>query len=126
MTTSGRRSRLLKAIGVISGTSMDGIDVALVATDGKDAVSVRAGATYPYPEELRKKLQAVIADPEAAEKTPLDDIEAEVTKAHGDAIAQFLADKGIPANTIDVIGLHGQTVCHRPERHFTRQLGSGA
>jgi anhydro-N-acetylmuramic acid kinase len=126
MTTSERQGRLLQAVGVISGTSMDGIDVALVATDGEDAVSVRAGATCPYPAELRKTLQAVIADPETAEKAPLDAIERDVTQAHGDAIEEFLADKGIPANKVDVIGLHGQTVCHRPERHFTRQLGSGA
>jgi anhydro-N-acetylmuramic acid kinase len=126
MTTSELHGRLLQAVGVISGTSMDGIDVALVATDGEDAVSVRAGATYPYPAELRKKLQAVIADPETAANAPLDGIEADVTQAHGDAIAHFFAEIGIPANKVDVIGLHGQTVCHRPERHFTRQLGSGA
>jgi anhydro-N-acetylmuramic acid kinase len=125
MSTSELHGKLLQAVGVISGTSMDGIDVALVATDGKDAVSARAGATYPYPPDLRKKLQAVIADPEAAERAPLDDVEAEVTQTHGDAIAQFLADTGIPLNKVDVIGLHGQTIIHRPERHFTRQLGSG-
>jgi anhydro-N-acetylmuramic acid kinase len=126
MTSSELHGKLLQAIGVISGTSMDGIDVALVATDGKDAVSARAGATYPYPSALRKQLQAVIADPEVAEKAPLDDVEAAVTKAHGDAIAQFLADRDIAPQKVDVIGLHGQTVCHRPERHFTRQLGNGA
>jgi anhydro-N-acetylmuramic acid kinase len=125
MTTSELHGKLLQAVGVISGTSMDGIDVALIATDGKDAVSVRAGATYPYPPALRKELQAVIADPERAEKAPLDDIEAAVTQAHGDAVAQFLQDKSIPANKVDVIGMHGQTVIHRPERRFTRQLGSG-
>jgi anhydro-N-acetylmuramic acid kinase len=126
MTSSGLNGRLLQAVGVISGTSMDGIDVALVATDGKDAVSARAGATYPYPPALRKELQAVVADPERAEKAPLDDVETAVTTAHGDAIAQLLADQSIPANKVDVIGLHGQTVIHLPERHFTRQLGSGA
>jgi anhydro-N-acetylmuramic acid kinase len=125
MTTSEPHGKLLQAVGVISGTSMDGIDVALVATDGKEAVAARAGATYPYPPELRKELQAVIADPERAEKAPLEDVEAEVTSAHGNAIAQFLADEGIPSESVDVIGLHGQTIFHRPERHFTRQLGSG-
>jgi 1,6-anhydro-N-acetylmuramate kinase len=58
------------------------------------AVSARAGATYPYPSQLRKKLQAVIADPETAEQAPFDDVEAEVTQAHGDVIVQFLADTG--------------------------------
>jgi anhydro-N-acetylmuramic acid kinase len=125
MSTSELHGKLLQAVGVISGTSMDGIDVALIATDGKDAVSARAGATYPYPPDLRKKLQTVITDPGTAEKAPLADIEVEVTQAHGDAIAQFLADGGIAANKVDVIGLHGQTVIHLPERHFTRQLGSG-
>jgi anhydro-N-acetylmuramic acid kinase len=126
MTTSEEpHGKLLQAVGVISGTSMDGIDVALVATDGKEAVAARAGATYPYPPELRKELQAVIADPERAEKAPLEDVEAAVTTAHGNAIAQFLADEGISSERIDVIGLHGQTIFHRPQRHFTRQLGSG-
>jgi anhydro-N-acetylmuramic acid kinase len=125
MSTSELHGKLLQAVGVISGTSMDGIDVALIATDGKDAVSARAGATYPYPEDLRKELQAVIADPERAKNAPLEDIEAAVTAAHGDAIARFLADNRIAMEKIDVIGLHGQTIIHLPEKRFTRQLGSG-
>lgn len=125
MTTSNRDGDLLQAVGVISGTSMDGIDVALIATDGRDAVAVRAGATYPYPAALGEELKAVVADPERAENAPLGEVEAAVTEAHGDAIARFLRDEGIPAHRIDVVGLHGQTICHRPERRFTRQLGSG-
>ena len=82
MTTSELHGKLLQAVGVISGTSMDGIDVALIATDGKDAVSARAGATYPYPAELRKELQAIIADPERAEKAPIDDVEAALFGRH--------------------------------------------
>jgi 1,6-anhydro-N-acetylmuramate kinase len=51
---------------VISGTSMDGIDVPLTVGDDRDAVSARAGAACPYPSPLRKRRQAVIADPEIA------------------------------------------------------------
>ena len=112
-----------RAIGVISGTSMDAIDVALVTTDGKERVTRGPGGSYPYPAALRDKLLAVIADTNKAKSDPLTDIEAAVTQSHGDAIAQFLQDNGIKPQTIDVIGLHGQTVYHRPEQGITRQLG---
>jgi 1,6-anhydro-N-acetylmuramate kinase len=51
----------------------------------------------------------VIADPETAEQAPLDDVEAEVRQAHGDVIAQFLAEEGIAANKVDVIGCTAMT-----------------
>jgi anhydro-N-acetylmuramic acid kinase len=118
--------RTFRALGAISGTSMDGIDVALVETDGDQIVSPGAGRTYPYRPQLREQLLAVIADALTAERAPLVEIEAAVTKAHGDAIAQFLSEIGVAVRSLDVIGLHGQTVYHRPERRFTRQLGRGA
>ena len=105
---------------------MDGIDVALVKTDGESRVTPGPGATYPYPIDLRKQLLALIADPAVSRSVPLAEIESAVTSAHGDAIARFLDETGIETKTLDVIGLHGQTVYHRPERRFTRQLGSGA
>ena len=112
-----------RAVGVISGTSMDAIDVALVTTDGRDRVTRGPGGSYPYPPALRDTLLAVIADTDKARSDPLTDIEAAVTQSHGDAIAQFLKETGIKPETIDVIGLHGQTVYHRPEQGITRQLG---
>lgn len=117
--------QIFTALGVISGTSMDGIDVALVETDGRRRVSAGPGFTYPYPEEVRDRLLAVAADPQAAESEPLTELEAAVTAAHGDAIEHFLADARFTPESLDLIGFHGQTILHRPERRFTRQLGSG-
>jgi anhydro-N-acetylmuramic acid kinase len=117
---------LYRAIGVMSGTSMDAIDVAVIETDGQAVVRPGAGGSYPYDPAVRQRLLEVIADPRQAELAPLTDVEAAVTAAHGDAIARFLDDNGIGRAEIDVIGLHGQTVFHRPERRFTRQLGSAA
>src|SRR5688572_7247738 len=114
---------MYRAIGVMSGTSMDAIDVALIETDGASRASPGAGGSYPYPAILRDQLLAIIADPVMAESAPLAAVEAAVTTAHGDAIASFMADNGIEAVEVDVIGLHGQTVLHRPERRMTRQLG---
>lgn len=117
---------LTRALGVISGTSMDAIDIALLETDGQDMVTSRGGAAYPYPSALRAKLQGVIADAERAEHDPLDQIEAEVTAAFAEAIERFMAEKGLSRADIDLVGCHGQTVFHRPERHITRQLCDGA
>lgn len=115
---------LLTAIGCISGTSMDAIDVASLLTDGREAVSRGAGGSYPYPTALRQELQAFLADPARAESEPLAELERAVSDAHADAVARFIAER--LDRPVDLVGIHGQTVWHRPERRFTRQLGDGA
>ena len=118
--------RLTTAIGVISGTSMDGIDVALIATDGRDIVRPGPGRTIPWPAALRARLLALLADPAIAERDPLTELDHQVTDAFTAAIQDFMREEKIAADTVDLIGLHGQTVWHRPERRFTRQLGLGS
>jgi len=115
----------VKAIGVISGTSMDGIDVSIVETDGEAFVKPGPGRTFAYPVDLRKTLQELIAQPQRAQSEPLEDLERAVTKAHMDAIRRFMEEARIPAKDVGLIGFHGQTVYHRPEIRFTRQLGLG-
>jgi anhydro-N-acetylmuramic acid kinase len=115
----------LTAIGVISGTSMDGIDVSIVETDGDQFVKAGPGRTYPYPDSLRQRLLALIANPSRAQADPLAELEQEVTDAHIDAIERFMRETGIRSSDVNLIGLHGQTVYHRPEVRFTRQLGMG-
>jgi anhydro-N-acetylmuramic acid kinase len=117
---------LLSCIGAISGTSMDGIDVAWIETDGTNHVRPRAGATLPYPSALRASLGEFLKDPARAETDPLTALEAEVTQAFGDAILAFMAAQALTPGSLDLVGLHGQTVWHRPEKRFTRQLGDGA
>lgn len=117
---------IVTAIGAISGTSMDGIDVSVVDTDGDAAVRPGPGRTYPYDAALRRQLLDLIATPEVAEREPLEALEAAVTDAHAGAIAAFMHDFGIARGSVALVGLHGQTVFHRPERRFTRQLGIGA
>lgn len=117
---------LVKAIGVISGTSMDGIDVSIVETDGDALVKPGPGRTFSYPEDLRRQLQELIAEPARAQSEPLHDLERAVTDSHIGAIRRFMTETGIPAKGVSLIGFHGQTVYHRPEIRFTRQLGSGA
>ena len=115
-------AELVSAIGAISGTSMDGIDVALVATDGADAVNPGPGRTYPYVPDLRRALLELVADPARAEHDALGELEEAVTDAHADAVAAFMREETIAKESVTVVGLHGQTILHRPERRFTRQL----
>jgi anhydro-N-acetylmuramic acid kinase len=116
---------IVKAIGVISGTSMDGIDVSVVETDGDTIVKPGPGRTFSYPDDLRKALQALIAEPARAQSEPLEELEQAVTEAHVAAIRRFMDEAEIAAAEVKLIGFHGQTVYHRPEIRFTRQLGLG-
>ena len=116
---------LATAIGAISGTSMDGIDVALIRSDGEARLEAGPGATYPYPDEVAAELRAVVADPERA-AGPLAELEAAVTDAHVAAVERFLADFAVDRRDVAIVGLHGQTVLHRPRERFTRQLCDGA
>jgi len=112
-------------LGLISGTSMDGIDAALIETDGELVGARRGAITLPYPTALRAELLAIAADPARA-AGPLDDIEGAVTQANAAAARAVIEQAGLEARAIAVVGLHGQTVLHRPERRYTRQLGDGA
>ena len=116
----------LTALGLISGTSMDGIDLAVLRTDGHRVPAFGPSATLPYPADLRRRLLAIAADPELAATAPLPDEDAAIVNAHAKAIASFCRAEAIDLATINIVGFHGQTILHAPERHLTRQLGDGA
>ena len=120
-TTAPRR-----AIGLMSGTSADGIDAALIETDGESIRSTGAFVTLPLADALRGEILAVMHNPDRAEHDALVSLERTITLAHAEAVRAVLETAGLPASAIDVIGFHGQTVLHRPERRLTRQLGDGA
>lgn len=116
---------LVRAIGVMSGTSMDGIDVAVIETDGDRDVRPGIGRTYPYPPALRERLFRILEHPEEVRADPLAGPEEEVTAAFIGAIRAFMAEAGLKPADVGLVGLHGQTVYHRPQERFTRQLGFG-
>lgn len=115
----------LTAIGLMSGTSMDGIDIALIESDGKTVSKRGAYATYPYAESLRKRLSSIIGKkPDGSDEIAL--IARDVTDAHAEAVEDFLGRTGIDRASVDLVGFHGQTVFHDPENGLTCQLGDGA
>jgi anhydro-N-acetylmuramic acid kinase len=116
---------LTTAIGVISGTSMDGIDVALIRSDGESRVETGPAATFPYPEAVAQRLRAVVAATLEAE-APQPELERDVTDAHVAAVEAFLTRFAVARETVGLAGLHGQTILHRPKAGLTRQLCDGA
>jgi anhydro-N-acetylmuramic acid kinase len=125
------KSPMLRVIGLMSGTSMDGIDVALVDTDGEDRFERRGSAHFPYDEAFRGRLRQALADAAAMTQRDgrpgcLGPIEQELTELHAAAVQGFIRQRGLAAGDIDLVSFHGQTVLHRPEQQLTVQIGDGA
>ncbi len=118
------------AIGLMSGTSLDGIDAALVETDGEGAVTPVAFVGTSYTDADRATLTAateialLFDDP--GEHPLIERAETLLTQTHAAAVAALLEQAGVDARRVDVIGFHGQTVVHRPDKGWTWQLGDGA
>src|SRR6266851_5656633 len=104
-------ANLRRALGLMSGTSLDGIDVAALATDGERHVVAGPALTVPYPDAFRERLRSVLGGDAPAAATT--EIEAEFRRHHSDV-------------AIDLVGFHGHTLLHRPKERQTWQLGDGA
>ena len=109
-------------IGVMSGTSLDGIDVVLAAIDDR-MVAQQASYSHPMPMALKKRFWAC-----AGQQTTLAAVgrlDAQLGTLFGEAVLGLLKQTGIDAEQITAIGCHGQTVWHEPEgdARFSMQLG---
>lgn len=125
----------MRVLGFMSGTSLDGIDMAILETDGETVSAFGPAAEAPLPEALREKLKDAIGAGQRWERgrpepNAWGELEAEIADAHFDAAEAFLKANGLSWSTIDLVGFHGVTVLHEapasdaPGR--TRQLGDGA
>ncbi|ATE66490.1 anhydro-N-acetylmuramic acid kinase [Rhizorhabdus dicambivorans] len=118
------------AVGLMSGTSLDGIDAALIETDGAGHIRPIAFRSDPYSAQARDQLREAAAlalsfdRPRASPKV----VEAErmLTNRHILAVRQLLSVANVDPAEVDVIGFHGQTIAHRPDRGWTWQIGDGA
>src|SRR5581483_10815789 len=122
---------MLTALGLMSGTSLDGVDVAMIETDGRQVKAFGPSGYRPYTEVERRLLRQALAEAvhlREREARPgiLMDAERVVTLAHAEAVASFTAQNRITAQDIDIVGFHGQTVLHRPAEKITVQIGDAA
>jgi anhydro-N-acetylmuramic acid kinase len=117
------------AIGLMSGTSLDGIDAALIETDGEALLRPLAFRGEAYSDSARAQLAAATALALTFEKPRASpDVLAAgdlITRTHVLAVQKLLRDAGLSAEEVQVIGFHGQTVAHRPDRGWTWQIGDG-
>ncbi len=109
------------ALGLMSGTSLDGIDAALIRTDGNEILEMGAWLTLPFPDKLQARLREAVYM-----RGDIAKMEYDITLAHADVVKMLLKEANMKPHDVMVIGFHGQTVAHRPSEGITWQIGNGA
>ena len=104
----------------MSGTSLDGIDAAVIKTDGESITFFGPFESKPYSLAFKNRLRA-----EFGNKIVPRDLEEELTHLHSDFVKEIYSRNGLLDEKIDVIGFHGQTIFHDPRNKFTLQIGNG-
>jgi anhydro-N-acetylmuramic acid kinase len=122
---------VVRAIGLMSGTSLDGVDVALIETDGERIASFGPTGYRPYADGEQALLrQALVEGAALTDRTArpgvLAEADAFVTRVHAETVEAFLRAEDIDKSGIAIVGFHGQTVLHKPSARLTVQIGDGA
>lgn len=121
MVSNPSNDGLSWALGLMSGTSLDGIDAALIRSDGLTRVESGHFLSLPYDGELRRQLRSVLGG-----QGPVEAVERALTLRHAEVVDSLLKTAGLSPRDIRVIGFHGHTILHRPEERRTWQIGDGS
>ncbi|MDA0702087.1 MAG: anhydro-N-acetylmuramic acid kinase [Proteobacteria bacterium] len=108
------------ALGLMSGTSLDGVDAALLRTDGHTIFDVGPDLTIPYDQPLRDLVRSTYGG-----GGPVVEAARALTLAHAETVEMLLDNYGIARDSVEVVGFHGQTILHEPAEGRTVQIGDG-
>lgn len=113
--------KIFTAIGMMSGTSLDGIDASIIKTDGSNFLEFGESIYFPYEPDLKIKIKKLIA----GDLNNLSEVENEITCLHFEVVKKLLTKASHEKNSIDLIGFHGQSIAHDPKKGITNQVGDG-
>ena len=121
------KNKLYTAIGLMSGTSMDGVDASLIRSNGIDEFTNILDKYYEYDDSLHQELidlrNLILVDEDLRKySNRLSELEREITIFHSKVVNEISLKYN---DEIDFIGFHGQTIFHNPEKKITKQLGEG-
>ena len=102
----------MRAIGLMSGTSMDGIDAALIETNGDEITDFGGSVKIPYDDTFRHQLRGLMGRKVEDDAETLA-VTMELTRLHGVAANELVAQSGLKPRDIGVVGFHGQTEVRR-------------
>ncbi len=120
-------SKNFYCLGLMSGTSLDGIDASIIYSNGVENLDVIKNSYYKYDDNFINKISNLkdkINKPEDLKihQNDLKNLERELTILHAEFVADILKNS---KNEVDLIGFHGQTIYHNPEKKISKQLGDG-
>ena len=119
--------KIYKAMGLMSGTSLDGVDVSIIESDGNEEYSSILDGYFEYDNELYRKILKIRDKILSSEELftylgEINTLEREITLFNSKVVNEMLKKSKV---TIDLIGFHGQTVFHDPQKKISKQLGDG-
>lgn len=117
---------ILRAIGLMSGTSMDGIDAVLLETDGEQIINSKIGTSLSYDSRFKQLIRDAELQVRLAKKNVAsDEIIKKSTELHAEIVFKLLKKANLVPKDIDLIGYHGQALYHKPAEKITIQIGDG-